>query len=108
VAITIRLYHRKRGENNGKKVAEMRMEVPDFLKGHGKAQCEDIMKVPTSFPSIDLPKINLDRSHLGKSTRGTDNISKFLSELTVRHRGQNDMVEDDWATQNFIIRPSVE
>ncbi len=35
----------KRGENNDKKVAEMRMEVSDLLKGHGKAQCEDIMKV---------------------------------------------------------------
>jgi len=103
----------KRGENNGKKVAKILMEVPDFLKGHGKAQCEDILKVfiiskPTSFPTTDLPKINSDGSYLGKSTRGTDDISKFLSELTVRHRGQNDMIEDDWATQNFIIRTSME
>ncbi len=71
----------KRGENNGKEVAEMRMEVPDFLKGHGKAQS-------TSFPTTDLPKINLDGSHLGKPTRDTDDISKFLSELT-RHSSRS-------------------
>ncbi len=71
----------KREENNGKKVAEMRMKVSDFLKDHGKAQS-------ISFLTTDLPKINLDESHLGKPTRDTDDISKFLSELT-RHSSRS-------------------
>lgn len=94
-------------EENGKEKILLRMEVPKSLRSRGETQCEDILKVfitnkPTSFPNMVLPEMqNGLRAH-------ADHLSKFLSGLTSPIRGQSDGAGEEWKTQNFIIRTTME
>ena len=70
----------------------MLMEALYFLKGQGRSQCEDIIMVfitskPTSFPTMVLPKISLDKGRLSKHTRSKDDLSTFLLEIAGCYRG---------------------
>ncbi|KAI0812992.1 caspase domain-containing protein [Xylaria sp. FL0064] len=97
------------GEVNGVREIRLRMEVPDELLQTGsRVQCEDIVKVfvtskPISFPTFVLPKMSLDFEHAGRQNRGLDDLF-FLQALQTHLRGDNDAIEEQWATRNFIIQ----
>lgn len=86
------------------------MKVPEFLQHGGKGQCEDIIKVlitsrPTSFPMMVLLGMLQTASTVFRGVHSCDGLSDFLSRLDDGVRGQT---EDSWATQNFIIRTTLE
>lgn len=88
------------------------MRVPDWLRDLGARHCEDVVKVfvttkLTSFPSLILPEIPLHVRHHGGVLRYDDELSTFLTDLTAPLRGQDDLGQEAWATQNFIIRTKV-
>lgn len=93
---------------------KLRMEVPDFLRHRNRNQSEDIVKAfitskATSFPSMILPDMPLHVKDLGGRVRGGgDQLSRFLSELTISLRNRDYGVHEEWATRNFIIRVSSE
>lgn len=97
------------GEVNGMKEIRLRMEVPDELLQTGsRVQCEDIVKVfvtskPISFPTFVLPKMSLDFKQAGRQNRGLNDLF-FLEELQMHLRGDNDAIEEEWVTRNFIIQ----
>lgn len=103
----------KKEGNNGKQLIQLQMEIPKFLLDRGLTECEDIIKVfitskPTSFSSVILPEMPFQARDLRGRVGGTaDQLSKFLSELTAGHRGQDDAMQEEWATQNFIICTAV-
>jgi hypothetical protein len=90
----------------------LQMEVPEQLQSLGETQCEDIVKVfitsrPTSFPSVILPQLALNADSLGRHVCDGEPVSKFLSELVARFRGQDDGMHGEWATRNFVIRTAM-
>ena len=104
----------KRGDNNNKQEVRYRMEVPGFLRKKGLTQCKDIVKVfvtsrATSFASVILPEISLQAGDLHGRVRGAgDQLSEFLSELTAGHRGQDDAMQEEWATRTFLIHTAID
>lgn len=97
---------------NGKKEIKLQMKIPEFLRNQGQDECEDIVKVfvtskPILFPSMVLPKAVFDTDRL-RERGSTDNLSLLLSELPGGLRGQNSIVEEEWTTQNFIIRTTLD
>lgn len=100
-------------EENGKKEFLLEMEVPESLRSRGETQCEDIFKVfitnkPTSFPSMVLPEMHLNANRVRAHVHSGDHLSKFLSKLNPRFRGQSDGTGEEWATRNFIVRTTME
>ena len=55
-------------------------------------------------PLYDLPKMSLNIDLL-RERASTDNLSMLMLELTEGVRGQHSSAEEEWATQNSIIRP---
>jgi hypothetical protein len=91
----------------------LQMTVPEYLQSLGETRCEDIVKIfitsrPTSFPSMILPKIAPSADNLGRGVCDDEPLSKFLSELVTHFRGQDDQLNGEWATRNFIIRTAME
>lgn len=98
---------------NGKMKIMLQMEVPESLRSRGETQCEDILKVfitnkPTSFPTMVLPEMHLDANRVRAHVHSGDHLSNFLSGLISRVRGQTGGAGEEWATQNFIVRTTME
>ena len=55
----------------------------------------------------DLPKMSLNIDLL-RERASTDNLSMLMLELTEGVRGQHSSAEEEWATQNSIIRTTLE
>ncbi|KAH8689814.1 caspase domain-containing protein [Talaromyces proteolyticus] len=78
---------------SGRMSKKLLMTIPDSLKKLGLQECEDVVKVfitrhPTSFSSLELPKIPIP--------------TKIASN---RYRGApEDNVLEDWAVYNFRVR----
>ena len=101
-----------KGKANGKKDIKLRMEVPEVLQRHGQDECEDIVKVfittkPISFPSMILPQISLNTDP-SRERASTSGFSNLILELAEAFRGQDSSMEEEWSTQNFIIRTTLE
>ena len=89
------------------------MEVPESLRSRGETQCEDILKVfitnkSTSFPNMVFSEMHPNPKRVRAHADSRDHLSNFLSGLTSRFRGQSDGGGEEWATQNFIIRTTME
>ncbi|KAK3984181.1 caspase domain-containing protein [Cladorrhinum sp. PSN332] len=91
----------------------LKMDIPEPLQSRGEKRCEDIVKVfitskQTSFPSMVLPDLSLCAEIPTRVARGSDDqLLKFLLELIVPFRDQ-DHVQGEWASRNFIICTAME
>jgi len=101
----------KSDENTkGRDLIKISMSVPDSLKNKGVKKCEDIMKIfvtsrPTSFPSMVLPPIPRSVENLSRHRFELEQqLVRFITELNTDFRRGNNQVQEEWATQNFIIR----
>ncbi|KAK3342028.1 caspase domain-containing protein [Lasiosphaeria hispida] len=105
-------------DGTGEKEIRLRMHVPEPLRSRGEKRCEDIVKVfitskQTSFPAMVLPEISLHAETLSRAARGSDDrLSEFLWKLATPFRyttfRNQDQVQEDWASRNFIICTAME
>lgn len=98
----------------GKEEIKWRMSVPESLRSKGVYHCEDVLKVfitskPSSFAPMLLPKVSISGGHFDRLVRGDcDRVSSFLARLSAPLRGEDEIVGEEWAARNFLIRTTTE
>jgi hypothetical protein len=103
----------KGGVCTGREEVRWGMCVPDSFRSRNMFQCDDILKVfvtrrPTSFAPLLLPGISTSTTAYQQPSRGNRSpLTRFLSGLSAGNRGEGDISNEEWSTQSFIIRTTV-